>query len=171
VRSAFVYLVTELDDVAILHDVLLALDARPTLGTSLGYRTGLDEVVEADDLRLDEALLEVGVDDARRLRRLGTLRNGPGARLLRPGGEVGLQSERVEADAGELVEPALLLAGRLEQLGGVGGVEVDELALELRVEELGAVTGALDVGRDGIIGLARDTPPRDRKYTVPRARR
>ena len=57
----------------------------------------------------------------------------PGARLLGPGGEVGLQAERVEADAGELVEARLVLAGRREQLRGVLGVEVDELRLDLGV--------------------------------------
>ena len=105
------------------------------LGAGLGDRTGLHEVVEADDLGLDEALFEVGVDDTRRLRRLPALVDGPGARLLRAGGEVGLQAQRVEADAGELVEPALVLAGGCEQFGGIRGVEVDQFRLQLRVEE------------------------------------
>ena len=59
---------TELDHVAILHDVVLAFDASLAFGASLGDRAGVDEVLEADDLRLDELLLEVGVDDARSLR-------------------------------------------------------------------------------------------------------
>ena len=66
------------------------------------------------------------MNDTGRLRSLGTLRDRPGARFLRAGREVRLQSERGEADAGELVEARLVLAGRREQLGGVLGVEVDE---------------------------------------------
>src|SRR5690606_18447026 len=94
----------ELHHVAVLHDVLLALHAGLALGARLGDGTAFDEVVERDDLGLDEALLEVRVDDPRRLGRLRTLGNRPGARLLRARREVGLQAERVEADAGELVE-------------------------------------------------------------------
>src|SRR6185312_6334302 len=88
----------ELHHVAVLHDVVLALDASLALGAGLGDRTGLDEVVEADHLGLDEALLEVGVDDAGRLRGLPTLVDRPRARLLRARREVGLQAERVESD-------------------------------------------------------------------------
>ena len=141
----------ELHDVAVLHDVVLALHAGLALGARLGDRAGGDEVGERDDLGLDEAALEVGVDDARGLRGLPALVDRPRARLLRAGGEVRLQAERVEADAGELVEARLVLAGRREQLRGVVRVEVDELGLDLRVEEDGLG------GRDerGELGLAR----------------
>ena len=54
----------ELHDVAVLHDVVLALDPGLAGRAGLGDRAGLDQVVVADDLGLDEALLEVGVDDA-----------------------------------------------------------------------------------------------------------
>ncbi|MBG9885235.1 hypothetical protein ABE10_01255, partial [Bacillus toyonensis] len=104
--------------VAVLHDVVLALQAGLAFGAGLGDGAGLDEVVERDDLRLDEALLEVGVDDACGLRRLPALADGPGPRLLGAGGEVGLQSQGVEADARELVEAGLVLTGRGEELGG-----------------------------------------------------
>jgi hypothetical protein len=61
----------KLDHVAILHDVVLALHAGLALGARHGHRPGLDQVVGRDDLGLDEALLEVGVDDT------GSLRGGP----------------------------------------------------------------------------------------------
>ena len=64
----------------------------------------LDEVVVRDDLGLDEAALEVGVDDARGLRRGGALLDLPGVDLLGPRRQVGLQPERVEPDAREYVE-------------------------------------------------------------------
>ena len=59
----------------------------------------------------------------------------PGPRLLGAGGEVGLQAEGVEADAGELVETALILAGGCEQFGGIRRIEVDEFGFEFGVEE------------------------------------
>ena len=78
----------ELHDVAIGHDVFLALNASLALGASLSDGARLDEVVEADDLSLDEALFEVSVDDAGSLRRLGALRDRPGASLFRTRREI-----------------------------------------------------------------------------------
>src|SRR4051794_7587196 len=91
----------ELDHVAVLHDVVLALHARLAARPGLGDASGIHQVVEGDDLGLDEALLEVGVDDAGRLRSLRALADGPGARLFRACRQVGLEAEGVEADAGE----------------------------------------------------------------------
>src|SRR5690606_27870410 len=107
--------VAELDDVAILHDVVLPLDADAAAGPRLGHRPGVDEVGERHDLGLDEAPLEVGVDDAGRLGRLPALPDRPGARLLRARREEGLQPEGVEADPRQLVESALRLPRAREQ--------------------------------------------------------
>src|SRR5699024_1972865 len=124
-----------LHHVPITHHVVLALHTDPALGLGLSHGTGLHQLVEGDDLRLDEAALEVGVDDAGGLGRCGSLGDGPGARFLGAGGEVGLQTERVEADAGQLVQARLLLTGGFEHLGGLVLVELDELGLELGVQE------------------------------------
>ena len=62
-------------------------------------------------------------------------RDRPGAGLLRPGGQVRLQAEGAEADPDELVQARLVLADRGEQLGGVGGRQVDQLRLDLGVQE------------------------------------
>ena len=59
----------------------------------------------------------------------------PRARLLWPGGEIGLQAERVKADARQLVEARLALPHRGEQLFRFGLRKVDKLALDLCVEE------------------------------------
>src|SRR5690606_30986855 len=74
------------------HDVVLALHADPALGLRLGHGAGLEELVEGDDLGLDEAALEVGVDDAGGLRSGRALGDGPGTGLLGAGGKVGLQA-------------------------------------------------------------------------------
>src|SRR5690606_30053476 len=107
-RSSPLHVEAELHDVAVGHDVVLALDPRLSCSTHSGDRTGLDQVLEGDHLGLDEAALEVGVDHPRGLRRGPALADGPGPGLLGPGREVGLQPERVEADPGELVETCLV---------------------------------------------------------------
>ena len=126
----------ELDDVAVGHDVVLALHADLAGLLGLLHRAELHQVVEGDDLGLDEAALEVGVDDAGRLGRGRALADRPGAGLLGPGGEVGLQAEGVEADPGEYVEAGLVDAHLGQHRAGLVVVaELDQLGLELRVEE------------------------------------
>src|SRR4051794_31409082 len=77
----------ELRHVTVGHHVVLALDAHPPRGAGSGHRPGGDQVVVRDDLSLDEAALEVRVDDARGLRCGEPLADRPRARLLRPGGQ------------------------------------------------------------------------------------
>src|SRR6188472_1406874 len=125
----------ELDDVAVVHDVILALETCLATVPGLQDGAGVDQIDERDDLGLDEALLEVGVDHARGLRRLPALADRPRARFLRACRQVRLQAERVEADAGQLIQARLVLTGRRQQLGRILRVEVDELGLDLRVEE------------------------------------
>src|SRR5665811_390940 len=73
---------TELDHVAVGHDVVLSFhsDSAGRLGRSHGSRR--DEVVKGDDLGLDEATLKVGVDHAGRLGGRPALMNRPGTSLL-----------------------------------------------------------------------------------------
>src|SRR3954471_19768627 len=125
----------ELHDVAVRHDVVLALDADPAAGLRLGHRAGLDEIRERHDLRLDEASLEVGMDDTGGLGGGGATADRPGARLLRTSSEIRLQAQRREPDARELSQTRLRLAARLEELQRVRVVELDQLGLELRVQE------------------------------------
>src|SRR5450432_3910026 len=54
----------ELDDVAVSHDVVLALDAHLATRLGLQHRTSGHQVVEGDDLRFDETSLEISVDNA-----------------------------------------------------------------------------------------------------------
>src|SRR5436190_802900 len=79
---------------------VLAVDADLAAGLRRGHRPGGHQLVEGDDLGLDEAALEVGVDDAGGLRCRPALADGPGPGLLGAGGQVGLQAEGGEADPG-----------------------------------------------------------------------
>src|SRR5262249_5310943 len=120
----------ELDHVAVLHDVVLALHAGLPSSTRSGHGPEVDEIGVPDDLGLDEATLEVGVDDAGGLGRRGALLDGPGTGLLGPSGEVRLQAQGVEPDAGELVQARLVLTHGLQQLEGVLVRHLDELGLD-----------------------------------------
>ncbi len=55
----------EFHDVAVDHDVILALESHLSTRLRLGHGTRVDEVVEGDHFRSDEATLEIGVDLAR----------------------------------------------------------------------------------------------------------
>ena len=91
----------ELHDVAVAHDVVLAFDAGLARGAGGGHGARRDQVVVGDHLGLDEAPLEVAVDDAGRLRCRGAGLDRPGPGFLRARGEEGLQAERAEAGLGE----------------------------------------------------------------------
>ncbi len=58
-------------DVAVLHDVVLAFEPHLAGVARAGLAAAGDVIVVGDGLGADEALLEIGVDDAGRLRRLG----------------------------------------------------------------------------------------------------
>src|SRR4051812_18665818 len=96
--------------VTVGDDVLFAFETHFTgfLGTDLA--AGADVVLVAYGLGADEALLEIRVNDARRLRRLGALRDGPGSRFLRTDGEIGHKMQKRVTGANETVQPGLLEA-------------------------------------------------------------
>ena len=97
-----------------------------------GFAVQRDVVVVGDGLGADEALLEIGVDDAGGLRRLGARVDGPGARFLRPGGEIGAEAEQLVAGADQPVEAGLGEAQRLEELGALGSGELGDLGSRSR---------------------------------------
>src|SRR5450830_886754 len=82
----------ELHHVAVGHRVVLALDPGLAAGARLRDRAARDQVGVGDDLGLDEATLEVGVDHAGSLRSRPAPVDGPGSGLLRPRGEERLQT-------------------------------------------------------------------------------
>src|SRR5579859_2012348 len=98
----------EMHHIALAHDVLLPFE--PELPRFLRARLALvgNVVVVGDDLGADEAVLEVGVNHAGGLGRRGALLHGPGARFLRSGGKVSLQSEERVAGADHAIESRLL---------------------------------------------------------------
>ena len=80
----------ELHDVTVVHHIVLAFHADLAGGLRGGHGASFDQVVVGDDLGLDEALLEVRVDDAGGLVGGVALVDRPGARFLLACGQVGL---------------------------------------------------------------------------------
>src|ERR1043166_7899613 len=91
----------EVHDVAVLHDVLLALAAQLAGGLDRGFAAELLEVSDRVDLGADEFSLEVAVDDAGSLGGERALADRPRPDLLLAGGEVRLQAEQAVALARE----------------------------------------------------------------------
>src|SRR5579875_1173686 len=120
----------EFDHVPVPHDVVLALHAGLAQRSDGGHRSGRHQVGVADDLGLDEAPLEVGVDDA------GGFGGGGGriikksTGLLGPGGQEGLQSEGVEPDVDQLDQAGLVLPVAGEELGRLLDGQAGHLGLD-----------------------------------------
>src|SRR5690606_23530805 len=125
----------EVHDVAVLHDVLLALHPQLPLGARVGDAARLHQVLVAHHLGADEAALEVGVDLAGRLRRLGAALDGPGAHLLLAGREEGDEPQRVVAGADEALEAGALEAHVGEERLRLLGLELRELLLDARRDD------------------------------------
>src|SRR5712692_8766757 len=80
---------TEMHHVAVGDDIILAFQPQFSRLARAGFAVHRDVIVIGNRLGADEALLELGMDDAGRPRRAGAAGDRPGARLLRPGGVLG----------------------------------------------------------------------------------
>ena len=106
----------ELHHVAVGHDIVLAFDPDLALGLGLVHGPGLDEVGEVNNLGLDEAALEVGVDDAGG--------HGGGVALVAPADAIFLDA-KLEADLAELDEDE---AREMLEMNGQDESGLDQLA-------------------------------------------
>ena len=95
--------------------------------------TALGGVVR-DDLGADEALLEVGVDDARALRGLPAAAERPGTDLLRTRRQEARQAQRLVRELDRAVERALLQTVALQKLRRLVVREPREIRLHLRTD-------------------------------------
>ena len=121
----------EIDHVAILDDVLLALAAQQSLFLCRRDAAAADHVVEIDRFGADEAALDVGVDLARGLRGLGAVFDGPGAALVLAVGQERDEAEQRVGALDQAVEAGLLNAELLEEHRAVLAVELGDILLEL----------------------------------------
>ena len=145
----------ELDDVAVVDDVVLALEA--DLAELLGLRPAADveQLVPADHLGADEAALEVGVDAPGALRRRRAVAERPRPRLLVAGREERAQAEQVVGAAHHAEQRALAEAEAFEHLGPLGRVgDRRRLGLELHAhaDHFHVVAGVVELGGDLRLG-------------------
>ena len=108
-RRTRLHIKPEQHNVAVLHNVLLALGADKALFLGGGHRAAGHQVVERDDLRADEAALKVAVNLAGSLRCFGAAGDGPCADLRFACGEVGDESEQVVASLDQTVQTGFCL--------------------------------------------------------------
>ena len=59
---------TDVHDIAVLHDVLFALETESSLGSCRSFAARREQVIPANRFGTDEVVLEVGVNCPRRLR-------------------------------------------------------------------------------------------------------
>lgn len=85
----------EFDHVAIFHFVFLTFDTVFTGIAGGGFGTKSGEVVVVNDFGSDEPAFEVGVDNSCGGGGFIPSADGPGARFLLAGGEVGAQAKKV----------------------------------------------------------------------------
>ena len=133
----------EVDNVAVFHDVLLALASKKPLRLGVCQRAAGFEIVECDDLGTDEATLKIGVDLAGSLRRLGAALDGPRTAFVASSGQEGDQPEQAVAALDQTVEAGLLKSKLLHEHG-----------LFIRIVELGNVGLELGADRQDLTALA-----------------
>src|SRR5579864_8788568 len=121
----------DLQHVAVLHLVVLALDAKLALLLGRLPRAEGEELVPADHLGADEPALQVGVDDAGALRCLGAGAERPRPALLVAGGEERPPAEHGVGGLRHAGQGALAEAEPFQQLGALGRGELGGFGLEL----------------------------------------
>src|SRR6266851_10369369 len=139
---------TEMHHVAVGDDIILAFEAQFSRLARAGFAVHGDVIVIGNRLGADETLLELGMDDAGRARRAGAAGDRPGARFLRPGGEIGDEMEEGVAGADQPVETGLLEADGGEIVGALGGGQHRDLRLDLGGNDHGGRVFALRLRLD-----------------------
>ena len=129
--SVCLHVEAEVDHIAVLNDVLLALAAEKALLLRGGNAAAADHIVEIDRLGTDKAALDVGVDLAGGLRRLGAVFDRPGAALVLAVGEEGDETEQGVRALDEAVEAGLLNAELFKEHRAILTVQLSNVLLKL----------------------------------------
>ena len=118
-----------MDNIAVLHDVVLALGHDLALGLDLGLITKFLKDVVVEDESLDEGLLEIVVDNTGGLRGLGASANGPLSNLIRSNGEETAKLQGLAHLENNLGQNRLGTDGLLLLLGLSLGLELSKTGL------------------------------------------
>ena len=126
---------TEIDDVAVLHDVFFAFETGEAFFAGGLAAAAGDQIIVANDLGTDKAAFDVGVDLAGCLRCLGADRDGPGTDLFFTGGQERHQPEHVVGGLDQLIDTARGQPEVFQVFVAFCRVECDELRLELGADD------------------------------------
>src|SRR5437773_124861 len=124
----------EIDDVAVLHDVFLALEPHLAVVAAGGHRAARNERIVADDLRPDEAPRDVAVNLARGELRGRLARDRPGAAFVFADGEERHVAEQIVGGANHAVQTRLGQTRVAEKGGCSRGIELRDLELDFRAD-------------------------------------
>src|SRR5579864_7399773 len=97
-------------DVSILHDVVLALESQNSLCSGVGFGAGFQQLVPANGFCANEMLFQIGMDRPGSLDRARIHGNGPGAAFVFADSEKRHQAEEFVALADQPRQAALLQA-------------------------------------------------------------
>src|SRR5436309_11052076 len=98
---------SEVDDVAVQHDIVLAFEPDFTMIAARGHRPARHQRIVADDFRANESTGDVTVDLARRQLRRGASWDRPGSAFVLAHGEERNIPEQVVAGSNHAIEPRL----------------------------------------------------------------
>ena len=131
-QPACLHVEAEIDHVAVLDHIVLALGPQQTLFLGGGHAAAGHHLVEVDGLRPDEAPLDVGVNLSGGLGGLGALADGPGPALVLAVGQEGDQAQQLIAALDQPVQAGLLHPQVLQEHGPlVGVVQLGNVLLQL----------------------------------------
>src|SRR5262245_30248444 len=122
--------VPEQDDVALLDDVVLALEAYLSFFARGAEAAGGEQVVPADDFGADEAFFNVAVNGPGSFDGVRTLMDGPGPDFGFAGGEKRRQAHQIVGRVDQAVEARLLKAVGGEKLACFFVVHLGQLRFE-----------------------------------------
>ena len=139
---------SEIDDVAILNDVLFALQSNFAVFATRRHGSAFDQPIEGHDLGADETARDVAVDLASRELCHRAPRNGPRAALVLADGEERNVTQQIVAGANDAVEPRLVETEICEESRRVGGFELRNLELDLGADGGGGGSGPREKWRE-----------------------
>src|SRR5438128_10632479 len=117
---------------AIFYAIGFSFRAHDTKLFRVGLASRFEELRPADDLRADEATLQIGVDRASRLLRGRAARHGPRADLVLADREEGAEPEQLVRRADETIERRLGKAELVAKRRRLVWRQLRDLSLELR---------------------------------------
>src|SRR5215470_10572927 len=120
----------DVHDIAVLDNVVLALEAKSSLGAGVGFGAGFEQLIPADRFRANEMFLEIGMDRACSLLGAGMRGDLPCAAFVLAGCEERDESQQLISSADQTGQTTFREAVAREKFGGIGIVHLGELGFD-----------------------------------------